>query len=137
MMISLPGGWGQRVDAQKFAHLLEQIWSSRQALGLPEDPGEGPDSFNIPHTDQSLFFLEQLYGQSAQVVLRRIAAASLIGPPTCPGEDIFARMGQALHGTLGIIAAMAIPIIGVMLIVWMLSFFGRSKEGTAGGFVAR
>ena len=137
MRISLPEGWGQRVDAQKFEHLLEQIWSERKTLGLPEDPGEGPDSFNIPYTDQALFFLEQLYGQSAQIVLRRIATASLTEAPSAlPGEGILARMGQALRGILGIILAIAIPIIAVILMVWMLSYF-KSKGGPAGGFIAR
>ncbi len=129
--IWLPQGWAARIDQQKFQALIARMSRANRPLNLPDDPGEGPESFNVPVDILPLReTLMQLYGQDVGTILRRVAAASVNKAATEePGDKV-------LGGIWGIILAIAIPIFGVILGVWLVSYFTRPPEGP-GGFTAR
>jgi len=119
---TLPQGLSTRIDWRKFRTLLEQ--ARRVRLDLKPDPGPGPEVVPVEVLQDIATEVEQQQGEALQVTLRRIAATSLNG-----------SIG-VLHGTLGVFLAMAMPILGVILVVWLFSFFTRDR-GAPGGFVAR
>src|SRR5438874_1097519 len=119
LRIDVPQGWSRRVDRQRVRNLLTR-YISEPDLQLPADPGGGAELYQASVDDGVVKQLLALYGEAAvQMLMRRIVAASLTPEKAGRTSPEF-ELSESTRETLGIIAALAIPIILLGLLIWLL-----------------